>query len=213
MFCLTSLSTLSIWQSGHGHRSSTQQIRFFSSSDTKAIVSMLTWNIIKLFRAFHTSNQFKCLGFFHGLFPCLSASSFRSGYLDYERLLTNPVLPGLFYNHLCCSLIHSLSQWYFSSKPSKHHYTQTERARELTFWENGHAHHLSHIMYQVSCVMCQVSGVCLSVYLSVINGAYPASLKRSNAVIVWMTYWLQSFCQYATVLTECSCLDSMQLSW
>ena len=36
------------------------------------------------------------------------------------------------------SLINSLSRWPFSFKPSKHHYTQTVRARELKFWENVH---------------------------------------------------------------------------
>ena len=33
-------------------------------------------------------------------------------------LLTDPLLPGLFYNHLCHSLIQSVSKWAFSSKAS-----------------------------------------------------------------------------------------------
>ena len=58
----------------------------------------------------------------------------------------------------------SLIQWPFSSKPSKHHYTQTVRARELTCWENVHppprvTWHMSCVMCHVSCVMCHVSCV------------------------------------------------------
>ena len=41
--------------------------------------------------------------------------------------------------------------------PSKHHYTQTVRARELMFWEN--IHRVSHVRCHVSCVTGQVSGV------------------------------------------------------
>ena len=57
---------------------------------------------------------------------------------------------------VCYSLIQSFSQWPFSSKPSKHHYTQTVTARELKFWENVHpSRH----------VRCLVSRVRYNVYL------------------------------------------------
>ena len=54
-------------------------------------------------------------------------------------------------------LINSLIKSAFSSKPSKHHYTQTVRARELNFWENVHPP--PSVTFQVSCVTCQVSCV------------------------------------------------------
>ena len=49
----------------------------------------------------------------------------------------------------------------FSTKPSKHHYTQTERARQLTLWEYvpPTTCHMSWVMFNISRVMCQVSNV------------------------------------------------------
>ena len=66
---------------------------------------------------------------------------------------------------------HSFITWSFSTKPSKHHYNPTVRARELAFGENVHppprvtCHvsgvrcHVSGVMSQVSVVRCHVSGV------------------------------------------------------
>ena len=45
----------------------------------------------------------------------------------------------------------------FSSKPSKHHYTQAVKARELKFWENVHPPPC--VTCQVSSVRCHMSGV------------------------------------------------------
>ena len=56
-------------------------------------------------------------------------------------------------------LIDWLTESPFSANPSKHHYTKTVRARELTFFENVHPHHVSHVRCQVSVVLCQVSHV------------------------------------------------------
>ena len=52
-------------------------------------------------------------------------------------------------------LIHTFINSSFSSKPSKYHYTQSIRAKELKFWENFH--HVSHVRCQVSGVRCLVS--------------------------------------------------------
>ena len=59
------------------------------------------------------------------------------------------------------SLIHSLIGDLFSFKSSKHHKSQTIRARELTFWENVYPPphvtcHMSHVTCHVSCVTCRV---------------------------------------------------------
>ena len=43
----------------------------------------------------------------------------------------------------------------FSSKSSKHHYTQTVRARNLKLWENIHPNYVSYFMCHVSVVRCQ----------------------------------------------------------
>ena len=56
------------------------------------------------------------------------------------------------------SMIDSLIQSTFSSKPSKHQYTQSVRARELKFWKKS-VHSPPHVTCHVSCVRCQVSGV------------------------------------------------------
>ena len=92
------------------------------------------------------------------------------------------------------SLIHSLSNWAFPSKPSKHHYTQTVRARKRKFWENIHPPlcvtcqvsgvtcQVSHVRFHMSGVTCQVSHVRWLFFDKVvglvsggfvINGAYP----------------------------------------
>ena len=63
------------------------------------------------------------------------------------------------------SQVNWLMNWVtLSSKPSKHHYNQTVRARELTFWENVHPPlfvtcQMSIVRCHISCVMCLVSGV------------------------------------------------------
>ena len=54
-------------------------------------------------------------------------------------------------------LIQSVSQWSFSSEPSKHHYNQTVRARKLKILENVNPPPL--VTFHVSSVTCQVSGV------------------------------------------------------
>ena len=93
--------------------------------------------------------------------------------------LAGPVLP------TASGFIHWLTKSPFSSKPSKHHYTQTVRARKLKFLNNIHPRtmsqvsgvtchmwgvvchvsgircHLSPVMCEVSCVMCQASSVCV----------------------------------------------------
>ena len=75
---------------------------------------------------------------------------------DYQvLLLTDPVKPGLFYKHRRHWIIPWLSHPTFSSKSSKHHKSQTVRARDLTFLHN--VHHLTHVMCHMSSVMCQFS--------------------------------------------------------
>ena len=85
--------------------------------------------------------------------------------------LTDPVYPGLFYKHLCHWFILWLSVSSLSSKSSKYHISQTERDRELKFWENVHppqhvtCHvlpvtcHVSYVICHVSHVMCNMSHV------------------------------------------------------
>ena len=105
--------------------------------------------------------------------------------------LTDLVYPGLFYKHLCHWLTDWLTDSAFSSKPSNHPYTQTARARELKFWENGHPPprvtcHLSGVRCHVSGVTCHVSPVTFYFLFffkvvelvdgrSVINGTTPSS--------------------------------------
>ena len=63
----------------------------------------------------------------------------------------------------------SLTDWSseqsFSFKSLKHHKSQTNRARDLTFLHN--VHHVSHVMCHVSHVMCHLSHVIchVSIYL------------------------------------------------
>ena len=52
------------------------------------------------------------------------------------------------------SFIHSLIEWYFSSKSATHHYTQFGKARQLKFWEGVHstprvACHKLHVTWHV----------------------------------------------------------------
>ena len=55
------------------------------------------------------------------------------------------------------SWIDSVNHWSFSSKYSKHHKSQTVRARDLQFWHN--VNHLLCVMCQMSFVMCHMSYV------------------------------------------------------
>ena len=57
------------------------------------------------------------------------------------------------------SLFNSLTESPFSSKPSKHHYTQTLRARELNFERMFTLNNVSLVKCHVSDVRCQMSGV------------------------------------------------------
>ena len=66
------------------------------------------------------------------------------------------MIPPRLFHTLSHSFIHWLIQSSFSSKPSKHHYTQTIRAREL-FW--GNVHPPPCVACQVSSVTCHVSHV------------------------------------------------------
>ena len=71
------------------------------------------------------------------------------------QLITRPNVAGaVLQTH--SSLIHSLIQRIFSSKPSKHHYTQTVRSMELKFLENVHLTtcHMLRDRYCVSDVTC-----------------------------------------------------------
>ena len=98
-------------------------------------------------------------------------------------------------------LIHSVSQWSFSLQSSKHHNSQTVRARDLKFWDNVHhplcvTCHMSRVIFHVSPVTRHVPHVMChqffssSLFLdkvvelvaggSVINGATPSSLLRLN---------------------------------
>ena len=97
----------------------------------------------------------------------------------------------------------SLIQWSFSSKPSKHQYTQKERARELKFWENVHLP--TSVTCHVSGVMCHVSGVtCHYLFLFfVIIIFFGQSRKacwwwvcyqRGRPRLVWTLLKIQIFC-------------------
>ena len=60
----------------------------------------------------------------------------------------------------------------FSSKPSKHHYSQTVRARELRIWENFYTP--TRVTCLMLCVTCQVSHVRCQVYFFLIFFSYKA---------------------------------------
>ena len=69
----------------------------------------------------------------------LSSSSTFLKELDSSVYLTDPVQPGLFYNHLCHSFIHSLRHsLMICENIFKHLHSQTSTARELKFWEKVH---------------------------------------------------------------------------
>ena len=62
-------------------------------------------------------------------------------------------------------LASSMPESTISSKPSKHHYTQTVRTRERIFWENVHPQ--QHVICHMSCVMCHESHIIfLLIYIS-----------------------------------------------
>ena len=68
----------------------------------------------------------------------------------------------MFYKDIHHFLTYSLTESPFSSKSSKHWYSQTIRTSELKFFENCHfaiTCHVSPVMCLVSCVMCPVSSV------------------------------------------------------
>ena len=83
------------------------------------------------------------------------------------------------------SLIHWLSEWAFSSKPSNHHYTQTIRARKLKLWDNVHLPpcvicHVSNVLCHVSGVRCHMSGVTCQV----------SNVKKKNLdKVVKLVWW------------------------
>ena len=104
--------------------------------------------------------------------------------------LRTPKLEGIFhffsatfYQTQCSRAVKktSITDWFshrsFASKSSKHHNSQTIRARDLTFLYN--VHHVSRVMCHISPITCQMSGVFFKPFLellglgSVINGAYP----------------------------------------
>ena len=100
--------------------------------------------------------------------------------------LRNPLMPALFYKHLCHSLIDSVDDLFF--RISRHCLSQPVRSRELKFWENVHPLqyvmcHMSGVTCQLSCARCHVSGVKYHIFFgqigrstwsgSVINEAYP----------------------------------------
>ena len=62
-----------------------------------------------------------------------------------------PGVAGAVYKHLG----HLFIMQCFSSKSSKHHKSQTVRARELKFWKNVHP--LKHFTCQMSSVTCHMS--------------------------------------------------------
>ena len=76
-------------------------------------------------------------------------------------LLTHPVYLGLFYKHLCHSVIDSLNRSWFVKISSRHFNTQAIRARDPEFWHNVHhllfvTWHMSYVMCLMSCVTCHV---------------------------------------------------------
>ena len=64
------------------------------------------------------------------------------------QFLTDSVFEGLFYKLLCSLLF----QQFFSSQSSKHCFSQTVRAKELTFWDNVHPPPC--VTCHMSCVKC-----------------------------------------------------------
>ena len=101
--------------------------------------------------------------------------------------------PSLFIHKFIHSLIHSfihlfiqsLTEWLFSSKPLKHHYTQTVKLESWHF-ERMFTPHMSHVRRHLSRVRCHMSGLTTTFFLcshnkvmvivgggSVINRAYP----------------------------------------
>ena len=82
-------------------------------------------------------------------------------------LLTDPVLPGLFYKQPC----HSLIDWVSQSFPSNLHNIINHKQWELGGWNfesmftpQHTTCHVSHVMCHVSCVMCHLS--CITCHVS-----------------------------------------------
>ena len=76
--------------------------------------------------------------------------------------LRDLLLLGLFYKHLCHSFIHSLTNWSFFSKSSRHLHSLTVWARDLTIWENVPLPpcvtcHMSRVTSHMSQVTCHLS--------------------------------------------------------
>ena len=101
-------------------------------------------------------------------------------------------------------LIHSVSDWSFSSKSSKYHKSQIGRARELKFWENVHptqhvtcdiwnvmshmSHvtcHISHVTSHVSHVTCHISCVTWHTFLLLLFFQQSGKAFGEGSVINW----------------------------
>ena len=92
---------------------------------------------------------------------------------------------------------------YFCSNSSWHCLSQTVRAGERKFWENGHSDYVSHFMRYMSCVTCHMSCVtcqvsCFFCFVykvlelvgggSVIKGAYPFVKGHSHGFEGWQLW-------------------------
>ena len=77
--------------------------------------------------------------------------------------LTDLVYPGLFYKHLCTSLIHQVSLSSFVKIFSKHCLSQIVWARDLTCWENIHPNHVSHVTFLTSHFKCHMTNVTFNI--------------------------------------------------
>ena len=109
---------------------------------------------------------------------CIANMAIFSGMLS---LLTDPVQPGLFYKQLSNSFIQSGA---FSFRSSKHHNSQTIRARELIFFTEW-----SRVMYHVSCVTCNLSHV----NCQVSPVTYKKNcIKKKSCTKNWTKCWSQS---------------------
>ena len=82
------------------------------------------------------------------------------------------------------SFIQSLSHWAFASKSSKYHKSQTQRDRELIFWENVQpSQHVTCYMSHVTCHVSHTIYFLISIFFwqrdetywwrICYNGAYP----------------------------------------
>ena len=113
------------------------------------------WMVVILFKYWYES-QYPWLNFMFSV-----AYQWYYIKLNYPMLQTRKVLinrlvcQGLFYKHLCYSLIDYFC--FFEKISLKSPNSQTVRARYLTFWEN--VHHPPYVASQLSTVQCQVSHI------------------------------------------------------